>query len=65
MYLSFNFLIPLPKTIYRTIRESSKDVVINGITIPKGTDVTIPIHYIHHNPEYWPEPEKFDPERSV
>ena len=44
-------------------RVCSKDTVINGIMIPKGTIITIPLQMIHKDPEYWPEPEKFDPER--
>ncbi|XP_013788258.1 cytochrome P450 3A9-like isoform X2 [Limulus polyphemus] len=34
-----------------------------GITIPKGMVVQIPIYSIHHDPEYYPEPHTFDPER--
>ena len=35
----------------------------NGTLIPKGTIVYIPVYNIHHNPKFWPDPEKFDPER--
>ena len=49
--------------LYRTSRVAQKTIEINGVTIPEGVTVHLPIHLIHYNPEYWPEPEKFDPER--
>ena len=60
----------IPRSIFlknifndRIDRESNKDVTINGLEIPKGMVVTIPIYAIHHDPKIWPEPEKFDPYR--
>ncbi|XP_055541583.1 probable cytochrome P450 9f2 [Wyeomyia smithii] len=32
-------------------------------TISKGTGVWLPIHGLHHDPKYYPTPEKFLPER--
>jgi cytochrome P450 family 6 len=32
-------------------------------TIPKGMRIIIPVSGIHHNPEYYPQPNKFDPSR--
>lgn len=32
-------------------------------TIPAQTGVYIPVYAIHHDPQYYPEPETFDPER--
>ncbi|XP_059104984.1 cytochrome P450 3A41-like [Peromyscus eremicus] len=47
----------------RINRLSKKDAEINGVFIPKGTVVVIPIYVLHQDPRYWPEPEKFRPER--
>ncbi|NWX29333.1 CP3AD protein, partial [Notiomystis cincta] len=53
-------MYPLGGRIERTCK---KDVEINGVTIAKGVVVTIPPYVLHHNPEYWPNPEEFRPER--
>ena len=50
---------------YHTNRECMKTTVVGGITVPKGTIVEIPIYHIHRSPQYWDDPEKFDPGRYV
>lgn len=58
---SLRLMPPAP----RMDREAAENYVIQeyGISIPKGTIVYLDYHSIHKNPEYWPEPDKFDPER--
>ncbi|XP_072168352.1 cytochrome P450 3A6-like [Diadema setosum] len=46
-----------------TDRYCKETFVHNGLTIPKGFQVLLAVYNIHHNPEYWPNPEVFDPER--
>ncbi|XP_067396081.1 cytochrome P450 3A9-like [Emydura macquarii macquarii] len=47
----------------RLERICKKDVEVNGVIIPKDTVVMIPLFVLHRDPEYWPEPEEFRPER--
>lgn len=35
------------------------------VTIPKGCMVNIPAYVVHHTEEFYPEPEKFDPDRFL
>ncbi|XP_078614497.1 cytochrome P450 3A8-like [Branchiostoma floridae x Branchiostoma japonicum] len=44
-------------------RVCKEDIEVKGLHIPAGTVVAIPAYAIHHDPEIWPEPEKFKPER--
>ncbi|NXO85954.1 CP3A9 protein, partial [Sitta europaea] len=53
-------LYPIGGRIERTCK---RDVEINGVTIPKGVVVTIPPYVLHRDPEYWPNPDEFRPER--
>jgi cytochrome P450 len=46
-------------------REAVEDDVIDGHYIRAGTTVLIPIHQIHHDERWWPEPETFDPARFL
>ncbi|XP_049539830.1 probable cytochrome P450 9f2 [Anopheles darlingi] len=34
-----------------------------AITIPKGANVSIPVAGLHYDPRYYPDPDRFDPER--
>uniref|UniRef100_A0A8W7P1J3 Cytochrome P450 n=1 Tax=Anopheles coluzzii TaxID=1518534 RepID=A0A8W7P1J3_ANOCL len=44
-------------------RRSAGDMLIDGVTIPKGMDFGILIYALHNDPELYPEPARFDPER--
>jgi cytochrome P450 len=46
-------------------RVAVADDEIDGHRIPKGSTVIVPIHAIHHDPRFWPDPEVFDPSRFM
>ena len=52
-------------TYCRFPRECARDYTYKGLTIPKGVAIHIPGYLLHMKPEYWKEPEKFDPLRYV
>lgn len=47
----------------RIERSIDQDCVLNGQRLPKGATLEIPVCFLHYDPEHWPEPEKFIPER--
>ena len=46
-------------------RTAIEDDEIDGHRIPRGASILIPIHAIHHDARFWPEPEAFDPSRFM
>lgn len=46
-----------------TFREAVADVEYKGFLIPKGWKVMPLFRNIHHSPEYFQDPQKFDPSR--
>jgi cytochrome P450 len=44
-------------------RETVKDTSVLGYHVPAGTMVTISPNVNHHIADYWPDPDRFDPER--
>lgn len=49
--------------VWTLARRAIEDDVVGGHHIRRGTTVLIPIHHIHHDPRWWPNPEVFDPGR--
>ncbi|XP_067948400.1 cytochrome P450 3A24-like [Watersipora subatra] len=47
----------------RLERLVNKDTTVAGIHLPVGSMVSAMVYSIHHDPEIWPDPEEFDPER--
>jgi len=45
------------------VRKASKDVKLGDYFIPKGATIMVNMQGVHHNPEFWPEPMVYDPER--
>ncbi|XP_040836340.1 cytochrome P450 3A6-like isoform X1 [Ochotona curzoniae] len=53
-------LYPIASRIERVCK---KDFEINGVLIPKGTIVAVPVFALHQDPKYWTDPYEFYPER--
>ncbi|ABD12026.1 cytochrome P450 [Frankia sp. B2] len=45
------------------LRATVKDIDVLGVTVPAGTVAALALAFTHQMPEYWPSPERFDPER--
>lgn len=46
-------------------RESVGEDVVAGFTIPKGAWIFLCTYALHRTPEFWPEPDRFDPDRFL
>jgi cytochrome P450 len=44
-------------------RRANRDTELLGYRVPGGSYVAVHLWGLHHMPELWPEPERFDPER--
>jgi cytochrome P450 len=44
-------------------REASSAVTIGGYRIPQGSDVLVSQYGIHRDPRWYPDPDRFDPDR--
>ncbi|XP_052791149.1 cytochrome P450 3A41-like [Mya arenaria] len=56
---TLRFYPPVP----RLSRLAQEDLVYKDMVIPKGTSVVIPAWSVHHDPNHYPDPETFDPDR--
>ncbi|KAG0427794.1 hypothetical protein HPB47_025175 [Ixodes persulcatus] len=52
-----------PPVVLFVSRHCREGTTIMGQFIPAETNIIVPTWHIHHDPEHWPEPFKFDPER--
>ena len=59
LYASYHFIQ------FRIERTTIRDTEIDGVTLPKGSLFSASVYAVHHDPEIWPEPSKFDPERWI
>ncbi|NJM27177.1 MAG: cytochrome P450 [Pseudanabaena sp. RU_4_16] len=44
-------------------RRTGAAIEVDGEQIPKGTEVMILLYALHHHPDFWENPETFDPNR--
>jgi cytochrome P450 len=47
------------------MRKIVKDTEIDGYSLKQGRLAIFSIYNIHHHPDFWQQPEKFDPERFL
>jgi cytochrome P450 len=56
---SLRLVAPVPGLPRHTVKDTS----ILGYHVPAGTTVTVSPNVNHHLAEYWPDPDRFDPDR--
>ena len=61
----FKEALRLYAPVHTIPRRTVKSCEFNGYTIPANTRLVVCPGFSHHMPEYWDEPEKFDPLRFI
>lgn len=57
------YLLRVFPRLDRTPRENDYMLGDTGIKVPKGSVIVIPVYSLHHDPEFFPDPFTFKPER--
>ncbi|XP_063914439.1 cytochrome P450 4C1-like [Zophobas morio] len=55
----------LVPTIPLILRYADEDIKCDPYVFPAGSNLVIPLVLLHRDPDVWPEPEKFDPDRFL
>ena len=50
-------------SVWAFMKEPNRDVTIRGYRIPKGTQIFYSPYVLHQDPRWFPEPQRFDPDR--
>lgn len=61
----FNETMRLYPPVYNLGRVCREDDVLGGCRIRRGETLLLSIYGAHRTPEFWPEPERFDPDRFL
>ena len=59
----FKESLRLYSPIHSLSRVALEDCELGGYHIPKGATAMVSLYALHRLPQYWPDPERFDPER--
>lgn len=49
--------------VWILMRRALRPVRLGGVPVPRGAEVTISPHALHHDPRWFPDPHRFDPDR--
>ncbi|KAJ3657063.1 hypothetical protein Zmor_016095 [Zophobas morio] len=55
-------LVPIVPFI---LRFTDEDIKCDSYVFPAGSNILVPIILLHRDPDVWPEPEKFNPDRFL
>jgi cytochrome P450 len=58
-------VIRLFPPVWLISRRATRDTELGGYLVPAGALVCISPWTLHRNPAYWPDPERFDPDRFL
>lgn len=56
---SLRLMTPVPGVI----RRANRDTELMGFRVPKGRYLAVHLWGVHHMPDVWPDPTRFDPDR--
>jgi cytochrome P450 len=62
---AINETLRLTPVVVGVVRRVKAPVRIGGRDLPAGVNLSAPIYAVHHRPDLWPDPEKFDPNRFI
>ncbi|KAL6420611.1 hypothetical protein ACFW04_014644 [Cataglyphis niger] len=52
-------------SVFSILRNIKEDVKLHSYDIPAGTMIYLNIYAVHRDPNFWPNPEVFDPDRFL